>query len=308
MPPGGAKAVLPVMLALAHERACPYYALFFGIWAALAATARQAFRRAPATRVTPACSLRPRPFCQKRIVAALANELSGETAKRNLEGLARFHRQRGSQGFHAAAELVAERARAYGLSNVQILQFRGTERSFRHADVPSGLGCRGRRADGSHRDGKESEDRQLRGRAVVLAEDSESADVTADLVDVGGGSQDSDYAGKDIKGRIVLTSSPPGEVQDIAVGKFNAAGIVSYAQNQKTAWSGDNDNLVRWGHLTTFSPNRTFAFMVSLKTARALQERLKGGEKISLHAQVTAGQHPGPMKSSRPPSRGRIQP
>src|SRR5271155_28690 len=63
------------------------------------------------------------PLLPEAQVAALANEVSGETAKRNLEGLARFHRQRGSVGFHAAAELVAERASAYGLSDVQILQF-----------------------------------------------------------------------------------------------------------------------------------------------------------------------------------------
>src|SRR5436309_15442726 len=63
------------------------------------------------------------PLLPEKDVAALANELSGETAKRNLEGIARFHRQRGSQGFHAAAELVAERLRAYGLSDVAILQF-----------------------------------------------------------------------------------------------------------------------------------------------------------------------------------------
>src|SRR5437868_7345512 len=63
------------------------------------------------------------PLLTEKDVAALANELSGETAKRNLEGIARFHRQRGSQGFHAAAELVAERLRAYGLSEVAILQF-----------------------------------------------------------------------------------------------------------------------------------------------------------------------------------------
>ena len=47
------------------------------------------------------------PLLPEKDVAALANELSGETAKRNLEGLARLHRQRGSQGFHSAAELVA---------------------------------------------------------------------------------------------------------------------------------------------------------------------------------------------------------
>src|ERR1700722_14090367 len=70
-----------------------------------------------------AVEARPPPLLPEASVAALADELSGETAKRNLEGLARLHRQRGSQGFHAAAELVAASARAYGLSNVEILQF-----------------------------------------------------------------------------------------------------------------------------------------------------------------------------------------
>src|SRR5271168_2183121 len=63
------------------------------------------------------------PLLPEKDVAALANELSGETAKRNLEVIATFHRQRGSRGFHSAAELVAERARSYGLSDVQILEF-----------------------------------------------------------------------------------------------------------------------------------------------------------------------------------------
>ena len=76
--------------------------------------------------------------------------------------------------------------------------------------------------------------------------------MTADLVDVGEGTQESDYAGKDVKGNIVLVSAQPGAVQDLAVGKFGAAGIVSYAQNQKTAWSGENQDLIRWGHLERF--------------------------------------------------------
>src|SRR5712691_2002052 len=63
------------------------------------------------------------PLLPEEDVAALANELSGETAKRNLEGVARFHRQRGSKGFHEAAELVAERLEAYGLKDAAILQF-----------------------------------------------------------------------------------------------------------------------------------------------------------------------------------------
>src|SRR5216683_5852407 len=85
------------------------------------------------------------PLLPEKDVAALANELSGETVKRNLEGIARFHRQRGSKGFHEAAELVAERLRAYGLSDVAILQFPadgkifyGTQRSRPAWDAQEG--------------------------------------------------------------------------------------------------------------------------------------------------------------------------
>jgi len=233
-----------------------------------------------------------------------------------LEGIARFHRQRGSQGFHSAAELVAERLRTYGLSDVAILTFPadgkifyGTQRSRPAWDAelaelwqlaPEIEGEGGRSADGKS---VSAADRivwknlirlaSYEAEPVVLAEDSESADVMADLVDVGEGTKESDYAGKDVKAKIVLVSAQPGAVQDLAVGKFGAVGIVSYAQNQKTAWWGEDENLIRWGHLETFSEHKMFAFMVSLKTARGMKERLTKGEKIRLHAVVKAGQHPG---------------
>jgi len=234
------------------------------------------------------------PLLAEKDVARLADELSGETAKRNLEALARLHRQRGSAGFHAAAELVEERARAYGLRDVAILQFPadgkvfyGTQRSRPGWDAE----------EGELEEVKEQSPEtpvkiaSYRAMPIVLAEDSESADVTAELVDVGEGTKEADYAGKKVKGKIVLTSAQPGAVQDLAVGKFGAVGIVSYAQNQRTAWWGEDENLIRWGHLETFSPNKTFGFMVSLKTARGLRERLAHGNVIRLHALVKAGQH-----------------
>jgi hypothetical protein len=127
---------------------------------------------------------------------------------------------------------------------------------------------------------------------VVLAEDSESADVVTTLLDVGEGAKETDYTGKDVKGKIVLVSAQPGAVQDLAVGKFGAAGIISYAQNQKTGWSGDDQNLIRWGHLETFSANKTFAFMVSLRTAQKLRELVRE-TGVLVHAMVKAGQHAG---------------
>jgi aminopeptidase YwaD len=268
------------------------------------------------------------PLLAEKDVAALANELSGETAKRNLEVMATFHRQRGSQGFHMAAELVADRARAYGLSDVEILQFPadgkifyGTQRSRPAWDAEMGelwevgtdvVTCeqalgkkpvtdaepqKAHPGETSACDALVNKETRLLGsyaaEPVVLAEDSESGDVTADLVDVGEGTKESDYAGKEVKGKIVLVSAQPGAVQDLAVGKFGAAGIVSYAQNQKTAWWGEDENLIRWGHLETFSANKTFAFMLSLKTGRAMREQLARRERITLHAVVQAGQHAG---------------
>ncbi|HEU4872147.1 MAG TPA: M28 family peptidase, partial [Pyrinomonadaceae bacterium] len=85
----------------------------------------------------------------------------------------------------------------------------------------------------------------------------------------------------------------PGAVARLAVERFGAAGIVSYAQNQRTAWFGENENLVRWGHLDTFAAKPAFAFMISLKQARNFQSRLARGEKIRLHATVRAGKHAG---------------
>src|SRR4029077_13554858 len=260
------------------------------------------------------------PLLPEKDVAALANELSGEAAKRNLEGIARFHRQRGSRGFHEAAELVGERLRAYGLSDVAILQFPadgkifyGTQRSRPAWDVEVGeLGeifaneeCKRAQKKYAEEHPDSSgyscglagvEQRSIasyEAEPVVLAEDSEFPGAVTELVDVGEGTKESDYAGKDVKGKIVLVSAQPGAVQDLAVGKFGALGIVSYAQNQKTAWWGEDENLIRWGHLETFSTNKTFGFMVSLKTARGMRERLARGEKIALHAVVKAGQHAG---------------
>ncbi len=256
------------------------------------------------------------PLLAEKDVAALANELSGETAKRNLEVIATFHRQRGSRGYHAAAELVAERAREYGLSDVQILGFPadgkifyGTQRSRPAWDAEVGelwevkdvkeieeVKEKNASVERSGEWGVTSGEKKIASYAaepVVLAEDSESADVTAELVDVGAGTSDTDYAGKDVKGKIVLVSASPGAAQELAVGKFGAAGIVSYAQNQKNAWWGEDENLIRWGHLETFTEHKTFAFMVSMKTARGMRERLARGEKITLHAVVKAGQHAG---------------
>lgn len=235
------------------------------------------------------------PFLTDKEITALASEISGESAKRTVEGLSRQHRMRGSRGYHAAAEQVVAELKRAGLSDAHIESlpadgkiFYGTQRSRPpwNAEFAELWEVN---ADGERITRLASWD----AAPITLAQDSWSADVTAELIDVGAGTSDADYAGKDVKGKLVLASAQPGPVAALAVQKFGAAGIVSYAQNQKTAWWGENENLIRWGHLETFVPFKTFAFMVSLKTARALQQRLAGGEHVRMRAVVRAGQEAG---------------
>ena len=68
-------------------------------------------------------------------------------------------------------------------------------------------------------------------------------------MDVGDGSHESDYGGKDVRGKIVLADGVLARVQALAVAKYGAAGIVSDMPNQTTAWSGLDRTVVRWGHL-----------------------------------------------------------
>jgi len=231
-------------------------------------------------------------------IAAFAQETSGETAKRNLEFLARHHRMRGSRGFRAAADFIVEQLRAYGLSDARVEQFPADGKLF--------YGTQKARPPWDAEFAELWELRETKGEwvrqtrlasweamPVSLAQDSESGEVTAELVDIGSGTSESDYTSKALRGKLVLTSSQPGAVVPLAVARFGAAGIVSYAQNQRTAWYGENENLVRWGHLDTFSENPTFAFMISLGQARNFQSRLARGEKIRLNATVRAGKHPG---------------
>jgi hypothetical protein len=232
------------------------------------------------------------PLLAEPIVAALSNELSGETAKRNLEFISRQHRMRASKGFRTAAEFIVEQVRSYGLESREILQFPADGKTFYGTQKarPAWNAEFAELWELGH-DGKPSiRIASWDAMPLVLAQDSESANVAAvELVDVGAGTTDSDYAGKDVRGKLVLVSAQPEAVFRLAVEKYGAVGILSYAQNQRTAWFGENDNLIRWGHLDSFTATKTFAFMLSLKQARGFQSRLGRGEKISFKAEVRAG-------------------
>ncbi|MCB1607605.1 MAG: DUF4910 domain-containing protein [Xanthomonadales bacterium] len=223
---------------------------------------------------------------------AIATETSGEAAKRNLDRITLEHRTRASSQFRAAAEHVRDQLRRYGFANARIIEYPadgqtlyGTQKSRPAWEVES--------AQLWEVDEQGTRLRRLADWDSVplsLAQDSVSGSARTTLVDVGNGTSAADYEGKQIRGRLVLTESQPEAVVALAVGQYGAAGIVSYAPNQRSAWWKEDASLVRWGHLPSFpaAGEESFAFMISLGEARSLQQRMVAGEAIHLDAQVSA--------------------
>lgn len=246
---------------------------------------------------TSGASAEPPPLLKPADAEAIASQVSGGGAKRTVERLSLNHRMRGSEGYRRAAELIRSRLEEYGLAEATIIAlpadgkiFYGTQRSRPAWNAEFAELWEERLEGGRWIDAERIA--SWKDQPITLAQDSVSGGANAALVDVGGGAADGDYSGKDVRGKLVLTSSQPEEIAALAITKYGAAGIVSWAQNQKQAWWGEDESLIRWGHLDTWK-DPTFAFMVSPARAHAWQERLAKGETVRLRAAVKAGRSPG---------------
>jgi hypothetical protein len=228
---------------------------------------------------------------------ALAGEISGSGARRTIGALSLHHRMRGSTGYNDAAALIGAKLKEYGLAEVETIRlpadgkiFYGTQRSRPAWNAKSAELWEQRQ------DGARWQDTvriaSFADQPITLAQDSVSGKAEAALVDIGAGTSAANYEGRDVRGKLVLTSSQPEAVAKLAVTERGAAGIVSWAQNQRSAWWGEDESLIRWGHLSTWN-DPTFAFMVSPAQARAWQGRLAKGETVRLRAAVDAGRSAG---------------
>ena len=235
----------------------------------------------------PAAAQRKVTLMSDEALEAIRDEVSGAAAKATVRELAQMHRVQASEGYRRAAELMKERATAFGLSGVEIEKLPADgETLYRHFRAYYGWRAEaGRLWEVSPRNERLGDYGEMK---VALADYSQDAEVTADLVDVGQGDSENDYRGKDVRGKIVLAGGSLPAVHRLAVEERGAAGMLSYFPNQRTGWSGDDPDLVRWGHLDPANTKNTFAFMTSPRQARALQSRLATGETIRLRAEVKA--------------------
>lgn len=226
------------------------------------------------------------PFWPNAVTQAIQNEVDGIATLETVRELGRFHRVHGSPGFAKAAEHIRNQAQAAGL-DATIEKF-PADGQTKYAHFRSYFGWDPKDASLEEVSPTPRTIKRFPDESVALADYSQDTDVTAELIDVGSGTQQANYEGKDVKGKIVLASGGLPAVHRHAIEERQAVGFLSDFPNQTTAWSGDDRDLVRWGHLSPYQTKNTFAFMLSRRQADAFRARLLNGDKITLHAKVKA--------------------
>ena len=165
---------------------------------------------------------------------------------------------------------VLDRMKEYGLAEAGIVQFPGGK---------TWDGIKGELWEVSPQRQKIASYQDLR---AMLATGSNSADVIAELVWVGEGTE-KDFEGLDVTGKIVVSSASAGRVHNIACVQKGAFGIISFNSPRPLV---DPLSIPFSGLRSRGEAQAKFAFYLPPRDGHILRDRLKRGEKITVHAQV----------------------
>lgn len=231
----------------------------------------------------------------------IKRELSGATAKSYVARLTEFHRIQGSPMMLSAAEHVKDELVRLGVDDVAIEQFPadGRHKFWTYTSV---MGWSVRSA--------ELRLMEPEGRLLARFDDipqslhtysrgTPKGGVTAELVDVGKGLSDKDYAGKRVKGRFVLATGQAKRVHTEAVVKRGAMGVITDALSYEFPKVRESVDIPDAHSYQGIWPDArdagkvTFGFSLSRRQGNGLRTHLEGGKKVRLHARVDAALSPG---------------
>ncbi len=158
-------------------------------------------------------------------------EASGVNAKNIVAEITRYHRIQASPGFREAATYCKEWLKENGLDSVEMLEFPGDgKKMYWSCRMPEAWAAR----DAELRivSPKKFQKILCRYRDTPLSIIQRSAPtppegVDAELILLEDGTEDVDYSGRDVKGKIVLTSGDLDLVRALAVDKHGAIGIIT---------------------------------------------------------------------------------
>lgn len=244
--------------------------------------------------------------------AAIAGEYSGEQAFETTRRIVDQHRIQGSPMMARSAELVLGELKAAGIE-AQIETFR-SDGATKYGAFVSPLGWEIKSGElwiTGAGDGKSPFEpiRVSRYADVPMSVStySKGGEWSGELIDVGPGTEDEHYQGKDVAGKVVLASGYAANVQRQAVLKRRAAGVVIYP---RAGDRPDHPDMIRYNGMWTRAGEVSRAsggFQISANqytkirdlmakgpvTVRGAIDAVLGPGKLTLvHAYLRGSSHP----------------
>jgi len=232
----------------------------------------------------------PKPLLPEAIIDSLINEISGEIQLNNERLLASFEHRRSAEEYEKVfneSRIVYQKLKEYGIRDCGI------------EEVPLALlspkTWNAQSAELWMLSPERTKLIDLDNVPACLAEQSQTSDVTAELVYVGSGTRDEGYLGKDVKDKIVLATGRAYSVHDMAVRKRGAKGVVIAAASNSDF---DPDEVGRDTLARQFDPGApgaqtpTFGFMISSRQGARLAALLADGVRVVVHAKCQTNYYP----------------
>ena len=218
------------------------------------------------------------------VIDALWNTYDERAAFGHVEFINQFWRLPGNAGFDASLDRVAERMKTSGVPDVA---FESTAKPVRAWDHSVGTLAIVRK--GSSDDVVLSKEKE-RLALCINSFSTPPGGVLAPLVDLGRGDRDEDYAGKELKGAIVLGDADVGQLWRRAVVNGGALGVVSTAlanyvnpdppgakPTRREEW-----DILQWGSVPYDEARKGFGFKASPRAAARLRQALRRSDRVEI--------------------------
>ncbi|HRD01996.1 MAG TPA: M28 family peptidase [Candidatus Saccharicenans sp.] len=218
----------------------------------------------------------PRTLLPLSVLQDIINESSGELALQNeiyLTGVNRNRRPEEYLNGYFETRFILDRLKEYNYDEAAIIELPTSSQTTWDAE----------QAELWLVEPLEKKLYDLKDIPATLCSGSVSTDTTAELIDVGPGSSEAFYQGKEVKDKIVLVYGSPERARQLAVEKFGAKGIIACTSSHPEF---DREQL-GWNSIRIGEKDKpAFAFMVSERTYYDLKQMLERKIKVKVRAVV----------------------
>jgi aminopeptidase YwaD len=247
------------------------------------------------------------PLASEKLIQALTQEVSGERAFDYTVQISQYDRIQACKGWHDAAVMIKKELDKIGYTDVAIEGWPSNGSRY-YFTYRTPIGWSAKNAELWMVIPEKKRLCSYEEIPLTLAKHSNSADVEAELIDVGTGVGDKAYEGKDVKGKIVLATEYTGSVMKEAVLKRGALGVVHWLPPEFRPGYPD---MIRYTAIWPTWEEKDkigFGFNLSKSQGWNLKMALEEGKKVVLRAKVEAEYYDGPVEVLSAAFPGSVEP